>query len=185
MYFFIILVFFSTLLTFFYLYLGIIFMTFDIFSATCGDDFIAGEESKRIWIWLPRDVDCSWNIKSQSADEIIWVKLFQKIYVEVTFDSSVCLLHAISLLPLSFFSSAFLVSLKTDKITKSNKIYSKFVVLVSTFFRSSGKYKQKRSLWKQSRLKPKIGFSFFYWNCAAPEEGSFCWTCQNGWFYSA
>ena len=38
-----------------------------------------------------RDVDCWWNIKSQSTDEIIWVWAVIPENVQVTFDSPVCL----------------------------------------------------------------------------------------------
>ena len=93
------------IINFSYLYLEIILRIFNIFSAICGDDLIASKENQRASMEGPRDAGCWLTIKSQSADEIIWVKLSGTKYVEVTSDSSVCLLHVISLL--TFFLQLF------------------------------------------------------------------------------
>ena len=88
---------------------------FIIFSVTyCGVDLIAGEKTKSVWIKQPhddhpRDASCRWNIKSQWANETIWVQFQEIDYVEVTSDSAVCLLLVINLLSFFFFSSSGVV----------------------------------------------------------------------------
>ena len=64
-------------------------------------------------------MDCWWNIKSQSADEIIWVGVVGTENVQVTLESPVCFYFLVKFFV--FFSSALLMMLKTDKITNSNK----------------------------------------------------------------
>ena len=65
------------------------------FTATCGDDFIADEKIRSFSIkdylegYHP-DVDCWWNIKSQSADEFIWVWADTPENISVTLESLVC-----------------------------------------------------------------------------------------------
>ena len=100
-------------------------MVFTIFTVTCGDDFIAGEEirsfsMKKYLAGYSRNVDCWWNFKSQSADEIIWVRTVETENVEVTFESPVCFYFSVGVF--YFFSSALLVMLKTDEITKSKNV---------------------------------------------------------------
>ena len=50
-------------------------------SAFCGDDLIAEKEIKYVWIknyfdGYPRGADCWWNIKSQSINEIIFLRVY-------------------------------------------------------------------------------------------------------------
>ena len=100
-------------------------MVFTIFTATCGDDFIADEELRLFSIkeyldGYSRDVDCWWNIESQSADEIIFVRAYEpKNLVQVTLEWPVCFYFSVDVFSFSFFS-ALLVMLKRDKKTKSN-----------------------------------------------------------------
>ena len=80
-------------------------MVFAIFTATCGDDFIADEKIRSFSIkkyldGYPRDVDCWWNIKSQSANDMIWVKSVTAEKVQVTFESPVCFCYSVR----AFFS---------------------------------------------------------------------------------
>ena len=94
------------------------------FSATCGDDFIAHEgfrsfSIKKYLDGYPRDVDCWWNIESQLAYEIIWVRVVETENVQVTLEPPVCFYFFVNVF--SFFSAALLVMLKTDKITNSYK----------------------------------------------------------------
>ena len=70
-------------------------MIFTIITATCGDDFIADKEIRSFSIkdyldGYPPDVECWWNIKSQSADEVIWVWADTPENVQVTLELPVC-----------------------------------------------------------------------------------------------
>ena len=83
------------------------FYDLDHFTATCGDDFIADKEIRSFSIkdyldGYPPDVECWWNIKSQSANEIIWVWADTPDNVQVTLESPVCFYFAIGV----FFSSS-------------------------------------------------------------------------------
>ena len=118
------------------------------FSATCGDDLIADRiiqsfSTKNYLDGYPRDVDCWWNITSQSANEIIWVRTVKTENVEVTFESPVCFYFSVGIF--YFFSSALLVMLKTDEITKSKNVIQ-ICVWAShqcTFLRVNGKGNDK------------------------------------------
>ena len=114
---------FLDIISFSYLYLSNIFMIFTVFSATCRDSFIAGKEVQSVAIEVFRNAGCWWNIKSKSANEIIWVKVSGKYHVEVISDSRVRLLHVIRVSPPTFFFVALLVLLNTDKIAKTIKSF--------------------------------------------------------------
>ena len=82
------------------------FDNFDYFTAICGDDFIADEKTrsfstKDYFDSYPRDVDCWWNIKSQSADKLVcfWTGIPEN--VQVTIESPVCFYFSVGLC--SFF----------------------------------------------------------------------------------
>ena len=165
---------FLDIISFSYLYLSNIFMIFTVFAASCRDSFIAGKEIQSVATEVFCNAGCWWNIKSKSANEIIWVKVSGKYYVEVISDSRVRLLRVIRVSLPFFFFAALLVLLKTDKIAKTTKIYSKFDVLVSTFFRGSGKCTTKNSLQSNHNLKQKLDlhFFFFFETAQHPDEGS-------------
>ena len=80
-------------------------MVLTIFTANCGEDFIADEKiqsfsTKKYLDGYPRDMDCWWNIKSQSANDMIRVTSSTAEKVQVTFESPVCFCYSVG----AFFS---------------------------------------------------------------------------------
>ena len=120
-------------------------MVFTIFTANCSDYFIADEEIRSFSIKnYSFDVNCWWNIKSHSADEIIWVRTVGTKNVEVTLESPVCFSFTVRVIFLSYLQH---LMLNTDKVAKRIKIikirlFGKFNNQLS-FFSGCGKYKSK------------------------------------------
>ena len=114
-------------------------MIFTIFTATCGDDTIAHEatfsfSTKSYFGSHPRDVDCWWNIKSPSADKLVYFWTNRPENIQVTIASPVCFYFSFSFhfsKFIFFLFVSFFGNVKNRKITKSNKIKSKFDVSVN------------------------------------------------------
>ena len=94
-------------------------MVFTIFTGNCSDYFIADEDIRSFSTKnYSFEVNCWWNIKSHSADEIIRIRTVGAKNVEVTLESPVCFYFTVRVIFLSYLQH---LMLNTDKVAKRKK----------------------------------------------------------------